>query len=35
MDVDKVAKDIDGKFIGAFIRAEKPAARCCSPKCCT
>ena len=35
MDVAKVAKDIDGKFTGAFIRAEKPAARCCSPECCT
>jgi ubiquinone/menaquinone biosynthesis C-methylase UbiE len=35
LDVDTVAKDIDEKFISAFIRAEKPAARCCAPECCT
>ncbi len=30
MDVDTVAKDLDGKFVSAFIRATKPAA-CCAP----
>jgi len=35
LDVDTLAKDIDEKFISAFIRAEKPAARCCAPECCT
>ena len=35
LDVDAVAKVIDEKFISAFIRAEKPAARCCAPECCT
>jgi len=31
MDVDTVAKDLDGKFVSAFIRATKPAG-CCAPK---
>jgi SAM-dependent methyltransferase len=30
MDADAVAKDVDGKFVSAFIRATKPAA-CCAP----
>ncbi len=33
LDVDSFARDIDGKFMGAFIRATKPAA-CCAPGCC-
>jgi SAM-dependent methyltransferase len=28
-----VAEDIDGKFMGAFVRATKPAS-CCGPTCC-
>src|SRR5687767_10370842 len=28
-----VAEDIDGKFMGAFVRASKPAS-CCGPTCC-
>ncbi len=28
-----VASQIDGKFMGAFVRAEKPRA-CCGPDCC-
>ena len=28
-----VADDIDGRFMGAFVRATKPA-RCCGPTCC-
>ena len=28
-----VAGDIDGRFMGAFVRATKPAA-CCGPSCC-
>jgi arsenite methyltransferase len=33
LDGEKFAADIDGKFMGAFIRATKPAA-CCAPGCC-
>jgi arsenite methyltransferase len=33
MDVDAIASQIDGKFMGAFIRAQKPGA-CCAPGCC-
>ena len=36
IDVDAMAKEVDGKFMGAFIRAVKPSARtsCCAPSCC-
>ena len=41
LDTDKVAPLIDRKFISAFVRAVKPAARanvigpsCCAPTCC-
>ncbi len=34
LDVDALAKQIEGKFISAFIRAEKTAAACCAPGCC-
>ena len=33
IDVDAIAPQVDGKFMGAFIRARKPAA-CCGPGCC-
>jgi len=33
LDADALAKEIDGKFISAFVRATKPAA-CCAPGCC-
>ena len=32
IDVDKIAPQVDGKFMSAFIRAVKPA--CCAPGCC-
>jgi arsenite methyltransferase len=37
LNVETVAKDIDGKFISGFVRAVKPiqANSCCSPTCCT
>ena len=41
LDVETVARDIDGKFMSAFIRATKPALRteagapCCAPGCCS
>jgi arsenite methyltransferase len=28
------ASQIDGKFMGAFVRATKPAKACCGPGCC-
>ena len=33
LDVDNLAKQVEGKFISAFIRANKPAAACCAPGC--
>jgi arsenite methyltransferase len=36
IDVDAMAKDVDGKFMSAFIRATKPGpAACCGPSCCS
>jgi len=37
IDVDAMAKEVDGKFLSAFIRAVKPSASstsCCAPSCC-
>jgi len=36
IDVDAIAPQVDGKFMGAFIRATKPAVgnSCCGPACC-
>ena len=33
VDVDEIAPQVDGRFLSAFIRAQKPAA-CCGPNCC-
>jgi arsenite methyltransferase len=33
IDVDAIAPQVDGKFMGAFIRASKPKS-CCGPTCC-
>jgi ubiquinone/menaquinone biosynthesis C-methylase UbiE len=36
IDVDAMAREVDGKFLSAFIRAAKPAvAPCCAPGCCS
>jgi arsenite methyltransferase len=36
IDVDTIAPQVDGKFMGAFIRAQKPVLkRCCGPSCCS
>lgn len=36
IDVDAIAPQVAGKFISAFIRAVKPAAKdCCGPACCS
>ena len=32
-DGDGIAQDVDGKFVSAFVRAEKPQS-CCAPGCC-
>jgi arsenite methyltransferase len=36
IDVEKIAPQVDGKIVSAFIRAVKPAAKsaCCGPTCC-
>ena len=35
-DVDALAREIEGKFISAFVRASKPAtSSCCSTSCCS
>jgi arsenite methyltransferase len=36
VDVDAVAPHVEGKFMGAFIRAVKPQTKdCCGPACCS
>lgn len=34
VDVDAIAPQVEGKFMGAFIRATKPES-CCAPGCCS
>jgi arsenite methyltransferase len=36
IDVDAIAPQVDGRFMSAFIRAQKPieAESCCGPSCC-
>ncbi len=34
LDADAVAREVDGKFVSAFVRATKPSA-CCAPTCCS
>jgi SAM-dependent methyltransferase len=35
LDVDRLAPEVEGKFVSAFVRARKPdAASCCGPACC-
>jgi hypothetical protein len=35
VDVDAIASQVEGKFISAFVRAQKPeASACCSSTCC-
>jgi len=34
LDADAVAKEVDGKFVSAFVRATKPTS-CCAPTCCS
>ncbi|MGA7903858.1 MAG: arsenite methyltransferase [Terrimicrobiaceae bacterium] len=36
VNVDSIVKEVEGKFMSAFIRASKPAAApCCAPSCCS
>jgi arsenite methyltransferase len=42
IDVDAIAPQVEGKFVGAFVRAKKPLAKaisaqrdCCAPACCS
>ena len=35
LDVEAMAREVDGTFVSAFVRATKPAAAaCCGPECC-
>jgi len=35
VDVDRLAPQVEGKFVSAFVRATKPAGKtCCGPDCC-
>ncbi|HEV2018744.1 MAG TPA: arsenite methyltransferase, partial [Gemmatimonadaceae bacterium] len=34
LDAIEFASQIEGKFMGAFVRATKPLAQCCGPDCC-
>jgi len=35
IDVDRVASQIEGRVVSAFVRAKKPSAKaCCGPDCC-
>ena len=35
IDVDAMAREVEGKFVSAFVRATKPAVSpCCGPNCC-
>jgi arsenite methyltransferase len=34
VEVEVWARAVEGKFISAFVRANKPAAACCAPGCC-
>ena len=35
LDVDALAREVEGKFISAFVRASKPATACRAPGCCS
>jgi SAM-dependent methyltransferase len=36
VDVDRVAPEVEGRIVSAFVRARKPEARgCCGPECCS
>jgi arsenite methyltransferase len=35
LDVDALAREVEDKFMSAFVRASKPAIACCAPGCCS
>jgi arsenite methyltransferase len=35
LEVDALAREVEDKFISAFVRAGKPATACCAPGCCS
>jgi len=37
VDLEAMARDVDGRIMSAFVRATKPASRksCCGPECCS
>jgi arsenite methyltransferase len=35
LNVDTLMREVEGKFISAFVRATKPANVCCAPGCCS
>jgi hypothetical protein len=35
LHVDEIAKEVEDKFVSAFVRATKTAAVCCAPDCCS
>jgi arsenite methyltransferase len=35
LNVDTLMREVEGKFISAFVRASKPATVCCAPGCCS
>jgi arsenite methyltransferase len=34
-NVDELAKEVEGKFISALVRAAKPVTAGCDPDCCS
>ena len=34
LEFEAWAREVEGKFLSAFVRANKPAAACCAPGCC-
>jgi arsenite methyltransferase len=35
LSIDDLAREVEGKFISAFVRATKPVAACCASGCCS
>jgi hypothetical protein len=35
LQADQIAKEVEGKFISAFVRATKSTAACCAADCCS
>jgi arsenite methyltransferase len=34
-EIDALAREVEDKFISAFVRADKPETACCAPGCCS